>query len=312
MLTLSGPIYCAMPINVPNNLPAIKELKKENIFVMEHDRAYHQDIRPLRIALLNLMPVKKVAETDLIRNLSNTPMQVELDLLYMDVHESKNTPREHMEVFYKTFEEISHKKYDGLIITGAPVELLEFEDVDYWEKLCEVMEWSKSHVTSTLHICWGAQAGLYHHYGIQKYELPKKIFGVYDHNITDRTHHLVRGFDDVFPAPHSRYTENRLEDIRNHPDLTLLAWSEQIGSNIVVSNDNRQIFISGHLEYNPLTLKNEYERDRAKGLDTAVPENYFPGNNPEQEPVIRWRAHASLLFTNWLNYYVYQVTPFDW
>jgi len=301
-----------MPINVPNNLPAIEELKKENIFVMEQDRAIQQDIRPLKIALLNLMPVKKVAETDLIRSLSNTPMQVELDLLYMDVHESKNTPREHMEVFYKTFEQVRHRKYDGLIITGAPVELLEFEEVDYWEKLCEMMEWSKTNATSTLHICWGAQAGLYYHYGVKKYELPKKIFGVYDHLITDRRHHLVRGFDDVFPAPHSRYTENRIEDIRKHPELTLLAWSEQIGANIVLSNDNRQIFISGHLEYNPLTLKNEYDRDVAKGLEIEVPENYFPDNNPKNEPVIRWRAHASLLFTNWLNYYVYQVTPFDW
>ncbi|MDF1570650.1 MAG: homoserine O-succinyltransferase [Bacteroidales bacterium] len=301
-----------MPINVPNSLPAIAELKKENIFVMEQDRAVHQDIRPLRIALLNLMPVKQVAETDLIRSLSNTPMQVELDLLYMDEHESKNTPREHMDVFYKTFEEIRHRKYDGLIITGAPVELLPFEEVDYWDKLCEVLEWSKSNVTSTLHICWGAQAGLYYHYGIQKYELPKKIFGVFDHHITDRKHHLVRGFDDVFPAPHSRYTENRIEDIRKHPDLTLLAWSEDAGSNVVLSNDNRQIFISGHLEYNPLTLKNEYDRDIARGIEIAVPENYFPGNDPSKPPVIRWRAHASLLFTNWLNYYVYQVTPFDW
>lgn len=301
-----------MPINVPNNLPAIEELKKENIFVMEQDRAAHQDIRPLKIALLNLMPVKQVAETDLIRNLSNTPMQVELDLLYMDVHESKNTPREHMEVFYKTFEDIKHKKYDGLIITGAPVELLEFEEVDYWGKLCELMEWSKRNVTSTLHICWGSQAGLYYHYGIKKYPLPKKVFGVFEHHITDRRHHLVRGFDDVFPAPHSRYTENKMEDINEHPDLTLLAWSEQIGSNIVVSNDNRQIFISGHLEYNPLTLKNEYDRDVSKGLEIDVPENYFPGNDPHKEPVIRWRAHANLLFTNWLNYYVYQVTPFDW
>lgn len=301
-----------MPINVPNNLPAIQELKKENIFVMEQDRAVHQDIRPLKIALLNLMPVKKVAETDLIRNLSNTPMQVELDLLYMDIHESKNTPREHMEVFYKTFEQVKQQKYDGLIITGAPVELLEFEEVDYWDKLCEVMEWSKTNVTSTLHICWGSQAGLYYHYGIQKYELPKKLFGVFDHKITDRKHHLVRGFDDVFPAPHSRYTENRLEDIRNHPDLILLAWSEEIGANIVLSKDNRQIFISGHLEYNPQTLKNEYDRDVAKGLEIDIPRNYFPENDPSKEPVIRWRAHANLLFTNWLNYYVYQVTPFDW
>lgn len=301
-----------MPINVPNNLPAIKELREENIFVMEESVATHQDIRPLKVALLNLMPLKKVAETDLIRNLSNTPMQVELDLIHMAEHESKNTPREHMEVFYKTFEEIKQRKYDGLIITGAPVELLEFEEVDYWGHLCEIMEWSKTNVTSTLHICWGAQAGLYYHYGIQKYPLPKKIFGVFDHQIATRKPHLVRGFDDVFPAPHSRYTENRMEDIEKHPELFLLAWSEEIGSNIVISNDNRQIFISGHLEYNPLTLKTEYDRDVAKGLDIDVPKNYFPDDNPEADPIIRWRAHASLLFSNWLNHYVYQQTPFDW
>ncbi len=301
-----------MPINVPNNLPAIAELRKENIFVMEESRAIQQDVRPLKVVILNLMPLKKIAETDLIRNLANTPMQVELDLLHMDGHESKNTPREHMEVFYKTFDQIKHQKYDGLIITGAPVELLEFEEVDYWNRLTEIMKWSKENVTSTLHICWGAQAGLYYHYGIKKYPLPKKVFGVFDHKITDRKPHLVRGFDDVFPAPHSRYTENRMEDIQNQPDLFLLAWSEQIGSNIVISKDNRQIFISGHLEYNPLTLKNEYDRDKAKGLDIEVPRNYFPDDNPESEPVIRWRAHASLLFSNWLNYYVYQVTPFEW
>lgn len=301
-----------MPINVPNSLPAIEELKNENIFIMEESQATHQDIRPLRVALLNLMPVKKVAETDLIRNLSNTSLQVELDLLYMDEHKSKNTPQEHMEIFYKTFDEVKHKKYDGLIITGAPVELIEFEAVDYWEKLCEVLEWSKSNVTNTLHICWGAQAGLYYHYGIKKYPLPKKAFGVFDHFITDRKHPLVRGFDDVFPAPHSRYTENRLEDIKNHPDLTLLAWSEKVGSNIVLSNDNRQIFISGHLEYNPHTLKSEYDRDIAKGIEIEIPQNYFPDNDPKKDPVIRWRAHANLLFTNWLNYYVYQVTPYEW
>jgi homoserine O-succinyltransferase len=301
-----------MPINVPTNLPAIEELKKDHIFIMEESRAIHQDIRPLRIALLNLMPLKMVTEVDLLRSLSNTALQLELDLLYMDEHESKNTPREHMEVFYKTFDEVKHRRYDGLIITGAPVELLDFEEVDYWQKLCEVMEWSKTNVSNTMHICWGAQAGLYYHYGIRKYPLPKKVFGVFDHQIEDRRHHLVRGFDDFFPAPHSRYTENRLEDIRNHPDLIPLAWSSQVGSNIVLSKDNRQIFISGHLEYNPLTLKNEYERDLAKGLDTDVPENYFPDNDPANEPVIRWRAHASLLFSNWLNYYVYQVTPFEW
>jgi homoserine O-succinyltransferase len=281
-----------MPINVPTKLPAIEELKKENIFIMEESRAIHQDIRPLRVALLNLMPVKMVTETDLLRSLANTPLQVELDLFYMDEHRSKNTPREHMEVFYKTFDQIRGQKYDGLIITGAPVEHLEFEDVDYWNTLCEVMEWSLTHVSNTMHICWG--------------------FGIFDHQITDRKHHLVRGFDDLFPAPHSRYTENRLEDIKKHPDLIPLAWSPQVGSNIVLSRDNRQIFISGHLEYNPLTLKNEFERDRAKGLDTAVPENYFPDDDPAKDPVIRWRAHASLLFSNWLNYYVYQVTPYNW
>ena len=301
-----------MPINVPNNLPAIDELKNENIFIMEESQATHQDIRPLKVALLNLMPVKQVAETDLIRNLSNTSLQVELDLLFMDVHESKNTPREHMEIFYKTFEQVKHKKYDGLIITGAPVELLEFEEVDYWEKLCEILEWSKTNVTSTLHICWGAQAGLYYHYGIKKYPLPKKAFGVFDHFITDRKPPLVRGFDDIFPAPHSRYTENRMEDLQNHPDLFLLAWSEKVGSNIVLSKDNRQIFISGHLEYNPLTLKAEFDRDVARGIEIEIPENYYPDNNPKKDPVIRWRAHANLLFSNWLNYYVYQVTPYEW
>ena len=301
-----------MPINVPANLPAIEELKKENIFIMEDTRALHQDIRPLRVALLNLMPVKMVTEADLLRSLANTPLQVELDLLYMDEHFSRNTPREHMEVFYKTFDQIRDHRYDGLIITGAPVELLEFEEVDYWKTLCEVMEWSKTNVSSTMHICWGAQAGMYYHYGIKKYELPAKVFGVFDHHITDRTHHLVRGFDDIFPAPHSRYTENRQADIERHPDLVLLAWSPEVGSNIVLSRDNRQIFISGHLEYNPQTLKDEYLRDRGKGLDTAVPKNYFPGDDPDRDPVIRWRAHASLLFSNWLNYYVYQVTPFDW
>ncbi len=301
-----------MPINVPTNLPAIKELKKENIFIMEENQALQQDIRPLRVALLNLMPVKMVTETDLLRSLANTPLQVELDLLYMDEHLSKNTPREHMEVFYKTFDQIRDQKYDGLIITGAPVELIEFEEVDYWKALCEVLEWSKTNVSSTMHICWGAQAGLYYHYGIKKYPLPSKVFGIFDHHITDRKHHLVRGFDDLFPAPHSRYTENRLEDIKKHPDLIPLAWSSEVGSNIVLSKDNRQIFISGHLEYNPLTLRDEFERDLAKGIDTAVPENYFPDDDPLKDPVIRWRAHASLLFSNWLNYYVYQVTPYDW
>ncbi len=301
-----------MPINVPNNLPAIDELKNENIFIMEEARAIKQDIRPLRIALLNLMPLKIVTETDLIRTLSNTSLQLELDLFYMDEHESKNTPREHLKVFYKTFDQIKHRRYDGLIITGAPVEMLEFEEVDYWKTLCDVLEWSKTYVTNTLHICWGAQAGLYYHYGIKKYPLPKKAFGIFDHNITDPKVPLVRGFDDVFPAPHSRYTENRIDDLQNHPDLFLLAYSDKVGSNIVISKDGRQIFISGHLEYNPLTLKKEFDRDVSKGLHIEVPENYFPDNNPENPPVTRWRAHANLLFSNWLNYYVYQETPYDW
>jgi homoserine O-succinyltransferase len=301
-----------MPINVPNNLPAIEELRNENIFIMEENRAIHQDIRPLRIALLNLMPVKIAAETDLIRALSNTSLQVDLDLFYMSERESKHTPPEHMEVFYKTFDRIKNTRYDGLIITGAPVEHLEFEEVDYWKTLCEVMEWSKTQVTNTLHICWGAQAGLYYHYGIQKYPLPKKAFGIFDHQITDPKIPLVRGFDDTFPAPHSRHTENRMVDIQKHPDLFLLAYSEEVGSNIVLSKDGRQVFISGHLEYNPLTLKQEYLRDKSKGLDIDVPKNYFPADNPDLPPATRWRAHASLLFSNWLNYYVYQVTPYDW
>ncbi len=301
-----------MPINVPNNLPAITELKNENIFIMEEAQAIHQDIRPLRIALLNLMPHKIVTETDLIRNLSNTSLQLELDLFYMDEHESKNTPREHLQVFYKTFDQIKHHRYDGLIITGAPVELLEFEEVDYWKSLCEILEWSKTNVTNTLHICWGAQAGLYYHYGIKKYPLNKKASGIFDHHITDSKVPLVRGFDDIFPAPHSRYTENHIQDLRNHPDLFMLAWSEKVGSNIVISKDGRQVFISGHLEYNPLTLKKEYERDLLKGIPVEVPENYFPDNNPKLPPITKWRAHANLLFSNWLNYYVYQVTPYDW
>jgi homoserine O-succinyltransferase len=279
---------------------------------MEEARAIHQDIRPLRIALLNLMPLKIVTETDLLRTLSNTSLQLELDLFYMDEHESKNTPREHLQVFYKTFDQIKHHRYDGLIITGAPVEMLEFEAVDYWKTLCDVLEWSKTNVTNTLHICWGAQAGLFYHYGIKKYPLPKKAFGVFDHNITDAKVPLVRGFDDIFPAPHSRHTENKIEDLQNHPDLFVLAYSDKVGSNIVMSKDGRQIFISGHLEYNPLTLKKEYDRDVSKGLPIEVPENYFPDNNPANYPVTRWRAHANLLFSNWLNYYVYQETPYDW
>jgi homoserine O-succinyltransferase len=301
-----------MPINIPNDLPAIQELKNENIFILEEQLAAHQDIRPLRIALCNLMPVKIVTETDLIRLLSNTPLQIELDLFFMEKHESKNTPKEHLDDFYKSFNQIKDNKYDGLIITGAPVEMLEFEDVDYWKDLTAVMEWSKINVTNTLYICWGAQAGLFYHYGIRKYPLPAKLSGVFDHKITDKKVPLVRGFDDVFPAPHSRYTENRIEDIKNHPDLNIVAYSVEAGASIVMSKDNRQIFMSGHSEYNPNTLKNEYERDFAKGINPDIPRNYFPKDDPAAEPIVKWRAHANLLFSNWLNYYVYQETPFDW
>jgi homoserine O-succinyltransferase len=301
-----------MPINIPDNLPAIKTLRNENIFIMGEQRASHQDIRPLRIALCNLMPLKIVTETDFIRVLSNTPLQIELDFFYMDKHDSKNTSKEHLNIFYKTFGQIKNNRYDGLIITGAPVENIEFEEVDYWNDLTKVLDWSKINVTNTLHICWGAQAGLYHHYGIKKYPLEKKLFGVFDHHIEDNLSPLFRGFDDTFPTPHSRYTENRIEDIKNHPDLTLAAWSEKAGVHVVTSRNNRQIFVTGHFEYNCNTLKDEYERDRAKGLPIDIPENYYPGDNPEAKPVVKWRANANLFFLNWINYYVYQETPYDW
>ena len=301
-----------MPINIPNNLPAITILKNENIFIMDEQRASHQDIRPLRIAFCNLMPLKIVTETDFIRVLSNTPLQIELDFFYMDKHDSKNTSKEHLNIFYKTFNQIKHKRFDGLIITGAPVENLEFEQVDYWNDISEVMDWSKTNVTNTLHICWGAQAGLYHHYGIQKYPLEKKLFGVFEHQITDNKIPLFRGFDDTFPTPHSRYTENRITDIQRHPDLTLAAWSEKAGVHVVISKNSRQIFVTGHFEYNSNTLKDEYERDLTKGLAIDLPENYYPDDNPKAKPLVRWRANANLFFVNWLNYYVYQETPYDW
>jgi homoserine O-succinyltransferase len=301
-----------MPINIPNNLPAITILKNENIFIMDEQRASHQDIRPLRIAFCNLMPLKIVTETDFIRILSNTPLQIELDFFYMDKHDSKNTSKEHLNIFYKTFDQIKHKRFDGLIITGAPVENLGFEEVDYWNDISKVMDWSKTNVTNTLHICWGAQAGLYHHYGIQKYPLEKKLFGVFEHQITDNKIPLFRGFDDTFPTPHSRYTENRIADIQRHPDLTLAAWSEKAGVHVVISKNSRQIFVTGHFEYNSNTLKDEYERDLSKGLPIDLPENYYPDDNPKAKPLVRWRANANLFFVNWLNYYVYQETPYDW
>lgn len=302
----------SMPINIPDNLPAIEILKNENIFIMEEKRAIHQDIRPLRIALCNLMPLKIITETDFIRVLSNTPIQVELEFFYMDKHDSKNTSKEHLNIFYKTFDQIRDHRFDGLIITGAPVELLEFEEVDYWEDLVKVMEWSKTNVTNTLHICWGAQAGLYHHYGIPKYKLKEKLSGVFDHRITDPGILLFRGFDDIHPVPQSRYTETRKEDVQDQPNLTLACYSEQAGVNVVTSKDNRQIYVTGHYEYNGITLKNEYLRDIKKGLPVCIPENYFPGDDPGKPPLVRWRAAGNLFFLNWLNYYVYQVTPYDW
>ncbi len=299
-----------MPLNISDNLPAVKILEKENIFVMKETRAVHQDIRPLQILIFNLMPVKITTETQILRLLSNTPLQVEITLIYTKMHLSKNTPREHLDSFYKTFDDISTHKYDGLIITGAPIEHLEFEEVDYWEEMVRIMDWADHHVTSTMFICWASQAGLYHHYGIPKYMRDDKMFGVFRHKIYSRTNLLTRGFDDDFLAPHSRYTEVRKEDIEKIKDLEILADSEEAGIYLVATRDLRRIFITGHSEYDPLTLKSEYDRDVAKGLKIKIPENYFLNDDPEQTPMVRWRSHASLLFSNWLNYCVYQVTPY--
>ena len=288
-----------MPIKIPEKLPAFNVLRQENVFVMEEDRAIHQDIRPLKIVILNLMPLKITTEIHLIRLLANTPLQVEIDLLHTQTHLSKNTPAEHLQNFYKSFEEISSNKYDGMIITGAPVEKLEFEEVTYWDELKTIMDWSVHHVTSTLYICWAVQAGLYHHYGIPKYPLPKKKFGIYKHTLSDTNAPIVQGFDDIFLAPHSRYTEIKKEDILKHQNLKVISESEEAGIYIVMSRDGKQVFVTGHSEYDPLTLKEEY------------PENYFPHNDKNNFPVVRWRSHANLLFSNWLNYYVYQITPFD-
>jgi homoserine O-succinyltransferase/O-acetyltransferase len=299
-----------MPLNISDNLPAVKILEKENIFVMKETRAVHQDIRPLQILIFNLMPVKITTETQILRLLSNTPLQVEITLIYTKMHLSKNTPKEHLDSFYKTFDDISTHKYDGLIITGAPIEHLEFEEVDYWEEMVKIMDWADHHVTSTMFICWASQAGLYHHYGIPKYMRNEKMFGVFRHKIYSRTNLLTRGFDDYFLAPHSRYTEVRKEDIEKVSDLEILADSEEAGIYLVATKDLRRIFITGHSEYDPITLKSEYDRDIAKGLDIKIPENYFLNDDPGQTPIVRWRSHASLLFSNWLNYCVYQVTPY--
>lgn len=300
-----------MSIIVPENLPSIDILKKENVFVMENKRAVSQDIRPLQILLLNLMPTKINTETQLIRLIGNTPLQVELTLLYTKSHKSKNTSEDHLDNFYKSFDEIKHRKFDGLIITGAPVEKLEFEQVDYWEELKEIMEYSKSNVTSALHICWGAQAGLYYHYGIEKRDLKEKMFGVFSHRIVDDKNELVRGFDDTFYAPHSRHTEIKREDIVNNKNLKLIAESDQAGAYIVMSKDERQIFITGHSEYDRDTLKLEYERDKEKGQNIHIPYNYFIDDDSEKSPRVTWKSSANLLFSNWLNYFVYQKTPYD-
>jgi homoserine O-succinyltransferase len=300
-----------MPLILPDELPAIETLRNENVFVMNESHALHQDIRALRILILNLMPLKITTEKHILRNLSNSPLQVEIDLLRTKSYTGSNTPIDHLERFYRTFDQLDHSKYDGMIITGAPVEQMEFEDVDYWEELKEIMEWTIHHVTSTLYICWGVQAGLYYHYGIPKYPLPKKMFGVFPHTVNNKTAAIVRGFDDVFLAPHSRHTEIRKSDVVTVSDLEIISESEQAGLYILAKTDGRQVFVTGHSEYDPLTLKEEYDRDVKKGLPIEVPVNYFPNNDPTKMPVVRWRSHASLLFSNWLNYYVYQRTPYD-
>ncbi len=300
-----------MPVKIPDTLPARAVLENENIFVMGEKTAIHQDIRPLRVAILNLMPTKIATETQLLRLLGNTALQVEITLLHMDSHESKNTPQEHLLNHYSTFDELRDDKFDGLIVTGAPVEEMQFEKVDYWKELAAVMDWSETHVYSTFHICWGAQAGLYHRYGIPKYPLAAKMFGVFPHRVLSQHEKLLRGFDDEFLAPHSRHTEIRREDVERIPDLKLLAASDEAGVYIVTSKNGRNIYITGHSEYDPLTLKSEYDRDIQKGLPIVIPRNYYPGDDPSQPPLVRWRGHANLLYSNWLNYCVYQVTPYD-
>ncbi len=300
-----------MPIKIPDALPAYEVLESENVFLMAQSRAMHQDIRPLKILLFNLMPLKIATETHLLRVLSNTPLQVEIDLLMTCSHVSKNTPWEHITTFYKTFDEVKHLKYDGMIITGAPVEEMEFEEVNYWPEMLEIMDWSKRNVTSTFHICWGAQAGLYHHFGVNKYPLGSKLFGVFQHSVLDPKENLMRGFDDVFYAPHSRYTGNSVETVSNTPGLKLLSTSPEAGLYIAMSTDRRQIFVTGHSEYDSQTLKEEYVRDVRKGLEIDLPRNYFLDNDPSKPPCVTWRSHANLLYSNWLNYYVYQQTPYS-
>ena len=300
-----------MPIKIPNLLPATQTLYEENIFVITENRAITQDIRPLRIVMLNLMPQKIVTETQIARLIGNTPLQVELELLQTATHKSKHTSAEHMLAFYKVFDDIKDQNFDGMIITGAPVEQMPFEEVEYWDELCEIMEWSKTHVTSTLHICWGAQAGLYYHYGVQKQPLPEKLFGVFEHTLDHKRSILFRGFDDTFLVPHSRHTTVRREDVESVDELKILSSSEEAGVFVVATDRGRQIFVTGHSEYDADTLKREYLRDKNAGLPISVPKNYFPNDDDTKEPVVRWRSCANLFYSNWLNYFVYQTTPYD-
>ncbi|HJB87025.1 homoserine O-acetyltransferase MetA [Mordavella massiliensis] len=300
-----------MPIRVQNDLPVREILEKENIFVMDEHRATHQDIRPISIGLLNLMPLKEDTELQILRSLSNTPLQVDVTFVMVSSHVSKNTPTSHLNKFYYRFEEIRDRKFDGFIITGAPVEQIPFEEVDYWEELKEIMEWSKTHVTSTLHLCWGAQAGIYYHYGIDKEMLPQKVFGVFRHRVLNRKIPLVRGFDDVFLAPHSRHTQTPIDKVRADDRLTILAESEEAGLFLAMAENGRKIFVMGHPEYDRITLDQEYKRDLSKGLDIQMPKHYYTEDDPSVRPLLTWRAAANNLYTNWLNYYVYQVTPYD-
>ncbi|MGM7684763.1 homoserine O-acetyltransferase MetA [Cytobacillus sp. Hm23] len=301
-----------MPINIPHNLPAKEILEKENIFVMDELRAYSQDIRPLNIVILNIMPEKEKTETRLLRLLGNSPLQVNITLLRPTTHESKTTKKSHLDQFYRTFDEVRDKKFDGMIITGAPVEKLSFTEVNYWDELKEIMDWTTTNVTSTLHICWGAQAGLFHHYGVKKYPLQKKCSGIFQHRRLYKNITLLRGFDDIFNVPVSRYTTVKQEEIEENSNLTILSTSDEAGVCLVASNDGKRIFLTGHLEYDEYTLKEEYERDTSKGISIHMPNNYFPNNDPTKQPIHSWRSHANLLFVNWLNYYVYQETPYIW
>jgi homoserine O-succinyltransferase len=300
-----------MPVKIPATLPARAILEQENIFVMSEERARHQDIRSLRVGILNLMPTKIVTETQILRLLGNSPLQVDVTLIHMASHHSKNVPAEHLINHYRSFAQVRRRKFDGLVITGAPVEHLDFEEVDYWPELCDIMDWAETNVFASMYICWGAQAALYHYHGIPKYPLPEKMFGVFPHRVLDRHHRLMRGFDDEFLAPHSRHTEIRRADVDRIPELVVLAESDQAGLYIIASRDGRKVFITGHSEYDPPTLQTEYNRDIGKGLPIGIPANYFPNDDPSQPPVVRWRSHAALLFVNWLNYHVYQSTPYD-